>query len=69
MGTIVDSQVTTIIAAVILYMLGTGSVRGFAMTLLIGIVLSVFTSVAVSLFSGEPTDTSGPTTEQTAIIT
>ena len=48
MGTIIDSQVTTIIAAVILYMLGTGSVRGFAMTLLIGIVLSVFTAVVVS---------------------
>lgn len=48
MGTIIDSQVTTIIAAVILYMLGTGSVRGFAMTLLIGIVLSVFTAVVIS---------------------
>ena len=48
MGTIIDSQVTTIIAAVILYLFGTGSVRGFAMTLLIGIVLSVFTAVVIS---------------------
>ena len=48
MGTIIDSQVTTIIAAVILYLLGTGSVRGFALTLLIGIVLSVFTAVVIS---------------------
>lgn len=48
MGTIIDSQVTTIIAAIILYLLGTGSVRGFAMTLLIGIVLSVFTAVVIS---------------------
>ncbi len=48
MGTIIDSQVTTIIAAVILYLLGTGSVRGFAMTLMIGIVLSVFTAVVIS---------------------
>lgn len=46
--TIIDSQLTTVIAAVILYTFGTGSVRGFAMTLLIGIVLSVFTAVVVS---------------------
>ncbi|MCR4806029.1 MAG: protein translocase subunit SecD [Clostridia bacterium] len=48
MGTILDSQITTVIAAVVLYMLGTGSVRGFAMTLLIGIVLSIFTAVVIS---------------------
>ena len=48
MGTIIDSQVTTVIAAIILYLLGTGSVRGFAMTLLIGIVLSLFTAVVIS---------------------
>ncbi len=48
MTTIIDSQVTTIIAAVILYQFGTGSVRGFAVTLLIGIVASLFTAVVVS---------------------
>ncbi len=48
MSTIIDSQLTTIIAAVILYEFGTGSVRGFALTLLIGIVASLFTAVTVS---------------------
>lgn len=47
-STITDSQVTTIIAAVILYQFGTGSVRGFATTLLIGIIASLFTAVFVS---------------------
>ena len=46
--TIIDSQVTTIIAAVILYEIGSGTVRGFAMTLLIGIVASIFTACFVS---------------------
>lgn len=48
LGTIIDSQVTTVIAAVILFEFGTGSVRGFAMTLLIGIVVSIFTAVVIS---------------------
>ncbi|MBQ8589171.1 MAG: protein translocase subunit SecD [Firmicutes bacterium] len=48
MGTIIDSQVTTIIAAVVLYQMGTGSVRGFALTLMIGIVASIFTAVVVT---------------------
>ncbi len=48
MTTIIDSQITTIIAAVILYIFGTGSVKGFSLTLLIGIVASLFTAVAVS---------------------
>lgn len=53
MSTIIDSQVTTIIAAIILYQFGTGSVRGFATTLLIGIIASLFTAVLVSqLFLG-----------------
>ncbi|NCB41685.1 MAG: protein translocase subunit SecD [Clostridia bacterium] len=53
MSTIIDSQVTTIIAAVILYQFGTGSVRGFATTLLIGIIASLLTAVLVSqLFLG-----------------
>ena len=48
MGTIIDSQVTTIIAALVLYQLGTGSVKGFALTLMIGIIASIFTAVVVT---------------------
>ncbi len=48
MATILDSQITTIIAAIVLYQFGTGSVRGFALTLLIGIVVSLLTAVAIS---------------------
>ena len=38
LGTIIDSHITTIIAGIVLYQLGTGSVKGFAMTLMIGIL-------------------------------
>lgn len=48
MSTVVDSQVTTMIAAIVLYQLGSGPVRGFAMTLMISIVASVFTAVVVT---------------------
>ncbi|MCC0027105.1 MAG: protein translocase subunit SecDF [Zhengella sp.] len=44
MATIIDANVTTLIAAVILFYLGTGPVRGFAVTLAIGIVTTVFTA-------------------------
>ncbi len=47
---ILDSNVTTIIAALVLYFLGTGTVKGFAMTLGIGVVLSMFTAVFVTHF-------------------
>ncbi|PWW04190.1 protein translocase subunit secF /protein translocase subunit secD [Hoeflea marina] len=43
-ATILDANVTTLIAAVILFYLGTGPVRGFAITLAIGIVTTVFTA-------------------------
>ena len=42
---IIDANVTTLIAAVILFSLGSGPIRGFAVTLGIGIVTSVFTAV------------------------
>ncbi len=45
---ITDSNVTTIIATVILYQFGTGPVRGFAVTLSLGIVASMFTAIFVS---------------------
>jgi preprotein translocase subunit SecD len=46
--TILDANVTTIIAAVFLFQFGTGPIRGFAVTLIIGITASMFTAVFVS---------------------
>lgn len=43
--TIADSQITTLIAAVVLFALGTGPVKGFAVTLSIGIATSMFTAI------------------------
>jgi preprotein translocase subunit SecD len=48
MSAIVDSNITTLITALILYNVGTGPVRGFAVTLSIGIVASFFTAVFVT---------------------
>ena len=48
MTTIIDANVTTFIAAVILYVFGSGPVRGFAVTLAIGIVTSFFTAITVT---------------------
>ncbi|MFA5758427.1 MAG: SecD/SecF family protein translocase subunit, partial [Clostridia bacterium] len=45
---ILDSNVTTIIAGVVLYVLGTSSIKGFAITLLLGIVVSMFTTLLVT---------------------
>ena len=55
--TIFDANVTTLIAALILYIIGTGPVKGFAITLSIGIVTSMFTAIMctramVNLFYG-----------------
>lgn len=47
-GTIFDSHVTTFVAAIILYSFGTGSVKGFAVTLAVGIVCSLYTAVLVT---------------------
>jgi preprotein translocase subunit SecD len=46
--TILDSNVTTLIAAVVLFQFGTGPVRGFAVTLTIGILVSLFTAIIVT---------------------
>ena len=43
--TILDANITTLIVAVILYAIGTGPIKGFAITLSIGIVTSMFTSI------------------------
>lgn len=48
LSAIIDSNVTTIIAAVVLYAFGTGSVRGFALTLGIGVATSLITAVFVT---------------------
>jgi len=46
--TVLDAQITTLIAAVVLYELGATSVKGFAVTLMIGIVVSIFTAVVIT---------------------
>jgi preprotein translocase subunit SecD len=46
--TILDANVTTIIAAIFLFQFGTGPIRGFAITLIIGITASMFTAIFVS---------------------
>jgi len=46
--TIIDSNITTIIAALVLMYFGTGHVKGFAVTLIIGILVSMFTAVTVT---------------------
>lgn len=48
MITIADSQLTTLAAAIIMFWLGSGPIRGFAVTLTIGIFTSVFTAVTVT---------------------
>jgi preprotein translocase subunit SecD len=46
--TIVDSHVTTLVASLVLMTYGSGPVRGFAVTLAIGLVASMFTSIVVT---------------------
>jgi len=48
MRTIIDANLTTLIAAVLLYAFGSGPVRGFAVTLGIGIVTSMFTAISLT---------------------
>ncbi|MBN9348666.1 MAG: protein translocase subunit SecD [Devosia sp.] len=49
-GTIIDSHLTQLIAAIVLYFLGSGPVQGFAVTLGLGILTSLFTSYTVTLY-------------------
>jgi protein-export membrane protein, secD/secF family len=49
-STILDSNVTTLIAGVVLIILGTGTIRGFAVTLCIGILISLFTAISFTRF-------------------
>lgn len=45
---IVDGNVTTLIASVVLFIMGTGTIRGFATTLALGIIISMFTALVVT---------------------
>jgi preprotein translocase subunit SecD len=47
-GTIADSNITTLIAGLVLFAFGTGPIKGFAITLSVGILTSMFTSVVGS---------------------
>ena len=50
MSAILDGNITTLIASVVLMALGSGTVRGFAYTLMIGIILSLFTAMVVTRY-------------------
>ena len=50
MSAILDANVTTLIAAVVLLIFGTGSIQGFAKTLLLGVVVSMFSAILVTRF-------------------
>ncbi|KYH32345.1 protein translocase subunit SecD [Neomoorella mulderi] len=49
-NTIFDANATTVLAALVLYFLGSGTVRGFAVTLSLGIVASMFTAITLTRF-------------------
>ena len=49
-ATVFDSNMTTTVAAVVLFFLGTGPIKGFAITLIIGNILSMFTAITVTRF-------------------
>jgi preprotein translocase subunit SecD len=46
--TIFDANITTVIAAVFLFQFGTGPIKGFSVTLIIGVITSMFTAIFVS---------------------
>ena len=48
LATIIDAQVTTLISTLLLFMFGTGPIKGFAVTLTIGIIISLFTALLVT---------------------
>ena len=50
MSAVVDANITTIIAAIVLLFFGTGSVQGFATTLLLSVIASMFTAIIVTRF-------------------
>ena len=48
MVAVIDANVTTLIAAIVLWILGSGTIKGFAMTLVISIGVSLFTALLVT---------------------
>ncbi len=52
-ATILDANITTLLAMVVLFMFGAGAIRGFAVTMSLGIVISMFTAVALMRFMME----------------
>lgn len=50
MSSILDSNITTIISGFVLYGLGSGTVKGFALTLIIGVLLSMFTAITITKY-------------------
>ncbi len=54
-SSIVDSNVTTIIGAVVLFWLGTGTIKGFAITLITGILVSMFSAIILTRYFMEST--------------
>jgi SecD/SecF fusion protein len=48
MATIIDSHVTTLVSAMVLYVIGTDQIKGFAVTLILGLLMSLFTAVYVA---------------------
>ena len=48
LSAIIDGQITSILTALVLYIFGTGPIQGFAVTLLIGLIMTFFTSVLMS---------------------
>ncbi|MEH6648350.1 protein translocase subunit SecD, partial [Sulfitobacter sp.] len=52
-ATILDANITTLLAMVLLFMFGAGAIRGFAVTMSLGIVISMFTAVALMRFMME----------------
>lgn len=50
LSAILDGNITTFIAAIVLYFMGSGTIKGFSITLMLGIVLSMFTALIVTKF-------------------
>lgn len=50
LSAILDGNITTFIAAIVLYLVGSGTIKGFSVTLMLGIVLSMFTALFVTKF-------------------
>jgi preprotein translocase subunit SecD len=46
--TIIDSNITSVLASAVLYIIGAGALKGFAITLLLGVVISMFCSLIVT---------------------